>query len=90
MLHGDLSLVDEMLRRHAQVAGTAVEGFLLAGSVGGYALKPGAEANVSCSCENCSKQVGDSIVLCGAARVSNDQVCAVHQAEGIGAKGERL
>ena len=32
LLGGDLSLVDEVQRRHAQVAGTAEEGFLLAAS----------------------------------------------------------
>ena len=31
---GDLSLVDETQRRHAKVAGTAEEGFLLAGNQG--------------------------------------------------------
>jgi len=34
LLGGDLSLVDEIQRRHAQVTGTVEEGFLLAGSGG--------------------------------------------------------
>ena len=35
MLGGDLSLVDEIQRKHAQVAGTAEEEFLLADAQGG-------------------------------------------------------
>ncbi|DBB11557.1 TPA: hypothetical protein ACH3X3_006953 [Trebouxia sp. C0006] len=34
MLSGDLTLVDEIQRRHTQVAGTAEEEFLLAGNQG--------------------------------------------------------
>ena len=34
MLGGDLTLVDEIQRRHTQVTGTAEEGFLLAGNQG--------------------------------------------------------
>ena len=36
MLGGDLSLVDDIQRRHAQVAGTAEEEFLLAGNHGNH------------------------------------------------------
>ncbi|KAL3157824.1 hypothetical protein ABBQ32_012246 [Trebouxia sp. C0010 RCD-2024] len=37
ILDGDLSLMDEIQRRHAQVAGTGEEGFLLAGNHGAIA-----------------------------------------------------
>ena len=39
LLGGDLSLVDEVQRRHAQVAGTAEEGFLLAASGQGSSIQ---------------------------------------------------